>query len=270
MNNKFSAICFLTAALLSFVLGGSTFLESAEKSQGTVHKFAAKTYQASNNLDLGYRLLSPPKLEDGKKYPLVIFLHGAGERGNDNERQLIHVAQELATEEMQQRYPCYVVAPQCPEGKRWVEVDWGDAAHEMPKTPSLPMTATFELIEELQNELSIDKQRIYICGLSMGGFGTWDAIQRKPELFAAAIPICGGGDPAFAEKISDIPTWVFHGDADGAVQVKRSREMVKAVSKIDDDIIYTEYPGVGHNCWAMTAENRLVWDWLFAQVKDED
>ena len=104
----------------------------------------------------------------------------------------------------------------------------------------------------------------------MGGFGTWDAIQRKPELFAAAIPICGGGDPAFAETISDIPTWVFHGDADGAVQVNRSREMVKAVSQFDDDIIYTEYPGVGHNSWTMTVENRLVWDWFFAQVKDED
>lgn len=258
------------SALLSFGLGVESILQSAEKSQGNVNEYKAETFQASNGLELGYRILSPKEVSAEAKYPLVLFLHGAGERGDDNQKQLVHVAKEFAKNEMMERYPCFVVAPQCPTDNRWVEVDWGAAAHTMPETPSVPLSATFELLNRLKDELPIDPQRIYVCGLSMGGFGAWDAIQRHPELFAAAVPICGGGDPAFAKHIEDIPVWVFHGDQDGAVQVKRSREMVNALSKLDSDVIYTEYPGVGHNCWTMTAENRLVWDWLFAQVKDED
>ncbi|QDT35208.1 putative hydrolase [Thalassoglobus polymorphus] len=262
-----SASFYFIAGFCCLTIGLSSYVRSAEKETDLVKRFESKTFSASNDLDLGYRMLSPKKVESGKKYPLVLFLHGAGERGDDNKKQLVHVAQELATDEMQARHSCFVIAPQAPNETRWVEVDWGLDAHKMPKTPSVPMAATFELLEQLKKDLPVDVDRIYICGLSMGGYGTWDAVQRHPELFAGAISICGGGDPAYAEQIANVPVWAFHGDADTAVKVHRSREMVNAVRKAGGEAIYTEYAGVGHNSWAVTAANRLVWDWLFAQKK---
>lgn len=261
-----AGLCWIGAVVL-ISTGFGSFVNSAEQEKNLVDRFEAKVFETSDTIALPYRILSPPEIEPGQDYPLVLFLHGAGERGTDNTKQLVHVAQELATAEMTDRFPCFVVAPQCPEGERWVEVDWGLLAHEMPAQPSNPLKATLKLLEQLKRDLPIDADRVYICGLSMGGFGTWDAIQRHPELFAAAVPICGGGDPAYAEQIKTMPIWAFHGAADGAVKVQRSREMVKALQAIGGHVIYTEYPGVGHNSWAMTAENRLVWDWLFAHQR---
>lgn len=228
-------------------------------------RFEAKTYAAANGHDLKYRVMSPEAVENGQKYPVVVFLHGAGERGDDNTAQLVHVVKELATDEMRERYPCYVVVPQCPKEQKWVEVDWSLETSKMPETPSAPLGAVKEVLSNMENELPVDSQRIYVCGLSMGGYGTWDCIQRWPEQFAAAIPICGGGDPAFAKNFVDMPVWVFHGDADNAVNVNRSREMVEKLRELGSGVIYTEYPGVGHDSWTMTAKNRLTWDWLFAQ-----
>lgn len=275
VKQRLTAVIFLVLAFVSLTLrfnslGNRHVAEGAQKRKDSVELFNAKRFLASNVLDLGYRFLAPEVLKEGETYPLVLFLHGAGERGDDNEKQLIHVVQELAKSPMREQHPCFVVAPQCPADNRWVEVDWSEDEHEMPVQTSRPLKATLELLEELQQEFPIDPKRIYICGLSMGGFGTWDAIQRHPKKFAAAIPICGGGDPAHADKIDQIPIWVFHGDEDGAVKVKRSRTMVDALRQQGSDVIYTEYPGVGHNCWAQTAENRLVWDWLFAQSRGEN
>ncbi len=265
-NRLLVSTCF-AAAFVSLTGGYCSLVNGAEKASGLESRFEAKTFQAENGLNLGYRQLSPKNIEEGKKYPLVLFLHGAGERGDDNTKQLVHVAQELATDAMLSRHPCFVIAPQAPDGTRWVEVDWRLESHKMPKQPSVPLTATFELLEKLKNDLPVDVNRVYICGLSMGGFGVWDALQRQPGEFAAAVSICGGGDPAFAKEFVNVPVWAFHGDADGAVKVSRSREMVEALNELGGNAIYTEYPGVGHNSWDVTAENRLVWDWLFAQVQ---
>ncbi len=267
-NRLLVSTCF-AAAFVSFVGGYCSLVDSAEKANGLESRFEGKTFQAENGLNLGYRQLSPQKIEKGETYPLVIFLHGAGERGDDNAKQLVHVAQELATDAMQSRHPCFVVAPQAPNETRWVEVDWGLESHKMPTKPSMPLAATFELLGQLKKDLPIDANRVYICGLSMGGFGVWDALQRQPEEFAAAVSICGGGDPALAKKFVNVPVWAFHGDADGAVKVNRSREMVQAHRKLGGSAMYTEYPGVGHNSWDVTAENRLVWDWLFSQIQPE-
>ena len=122
-----------------------------------------------------------------------------------------------------------------------------------------------KLLEELPQEFSIDPDRVYVTGLSMGGYGTWDLLTRKPELVAAAIPICGGGDPKHVARFKGTPIWVFHGDGDEAVEVESSREMVAALEAAGGQPIYTEYEGVGHNSWADTYANRAVWDWLFAQ-----
>ena len=232
--------------------------------------FESRKHQAKNGHELNYRLMSPEKIEEGQSYPLVLFLHGAGERGDDNAAQLVHVVEELATPEMRKRNPCFVLAPQCPEGQKWVEIDWSKPTSTMPEEPSKPLGATSEVIDTLLESLPVDPDRIYVCGLSMGGYGTWDCVQRWPDRFAAGIPICGGGDPAYAERFTNVPIWVFHGDADRAVPVRRSREMVAKLKELNGNVIYTEYPGVGHDSWTQTAQNRLTWDWLFAQSRQKD
>src|SRR5262249_20918676 len=144
------------------------------------------TYRDAHGKELPYRLLKPLHPEEGKKYPLVIFLHGAGERGSDNEKQLIHGVPHFVAKETQEKYPCFLVAAQCPAGQRWVEVDWSADSHTQPKAPGEAGRLTLELIEQVMKELPIDPKRVYLTGLSMGGYGTWDLLARRPELFAAA------------------------------------------------------------------------------------
>jgi predicted peptidase len=215
---------------------------------------------------LPYRLLRPPKVVDGKKYPLVVFLHGAGERGSDNEKQLVHgVPQFVANLE---KHPCFLIAPQCPEGKRWVEVDWSADSHTQPKEPDEVGRLTLVLVEKTIKDLPIDPKRVYITGLSMGGYGTWDLLARRPDLFAAAAPVCGGADEATATKIKDIPIWAFHGAKDTAVKPARSRNMIAALKKAGGKPKYTEYPEVGHNSWDNAYRDPELFKWLFAQKKD--
>jgi predicted peptidase len=234
--------------------------------------FEAREFKSGDGGVLRYRLLKPLGYDNPTdktaKLPLVLFLHGAGERGDENVRQLIHGGKTLASEELRQRHPAFVVAPQCPEKKRWVEVDWDADSHTMPAEPSESLRRVFELLEALQGEFSIDKSRIYAVGLSMGGYGTWDILQRQPGLLAAAAPICGGGDPARAGAFVETPVWAFHGADDTTVKPERSRQMIEALKAGGGRPIYTEYEGVGHNSWTQTFENRLMWDWLFAQRRN--
>ncbi|MFO0842247.1 MAG: prolyl oligopeptidase family serine peptidase [Gemmataceae bacterium] len=210
---------------------------------------------------LNYRMMTPPKVEGKKTYPLVVFLHGAGERGDDNAAQLKHGAAEFAKASTRKKHPCYVIAPQCPEKGWWAGRFRGK---EMPGSGPLVL----ELIDKLCQELPIDKKRIYITGLSMGGFGSWALMAQRPELFAAGIPICGGGDEKAAGKLAKIPIWAFHGDEDKAVKGDLSRAMVKAIEKAGGKPKYTEYEGVGHDSWTQTYKNPEVIDWLFAQKKE--
>lgn len=231
--------------------------------------FEARTYESPNGGKLLYRLMTPENYDPNQKYPLVLFLHGAGERGDNNSAQLVHGMKDFASDENRAKYPCFVMAPQCPNGKKWAEVDWGADTHKTPAEPSDPMRLTLEAIAGLEKHFSIDKQRLYVTGLSMGGYGTWDLIARKPNMFAAAIPICGGGDETDAAKIAKIPVWVFHGDKDGAVKVERSRRMVKAIEAAGGKPRYTEYPGVGHDSWSRTYADPNVFEWLFSQKRTD-
>lgn len=233
--------------------------ESAEKS------FEVREYQGTNGQTLKYRLLKPADYTEGKKYPVVVFLHGAGERGDDNVKQLVHGAKQFATPERRKEFPAFVIAPQCPTGKRWSEVDWSKDTSVLPENPSDAMGLVKDLLDEMIENSQVDTKRIYITGLSMGGYGTWDAIARYPNFFAAAIPICGGGDPNTVEKFKNTPIWCFHGDEDQAVKVGRCREMVDALKKVDGDIKYTEYPGVGHDSWTLTYANPEIYTWLFSK-----
>lgn len=217
---------------------------------------------------LPYRLLKPMENKAGEKYPLVLFLHGAGERGTDNKAQLIHGSTLFTDKANRAKFPCFVLFPQCPPGKRWVEVDWGAKnSHTQPKGPSEPMRLTHGLLEQLLKDQPIDEKRIYVMGLSMGGFGTWDFAARYPERIAAAVPICGGADDSTAPRLKDIPVWAFHGSADTVVWPQRSRTMVEALRGLKADVRYTEYEKVGHNSWAPAFREGELLAWMFAQKK---
>ncbi|MEZ5941796.1 MAG: prolyl oligopeptidase family serine peptidase [Planctomycetaceae bacterium] len=234
-------------------------------------EYEARKFRAKDDIELNYRWLQPkgyvPGEKSDTKYPLVIFLHGAGERGDDNAAQLRHCTSRFTEADVREKFPCFVMAPQCPTGKRWVEVDWSKGQHDMPKTPSEPMARVLELLDQLIKTHAIDEDRIYVMGLSMGGYGTWDLLARHPEKFAAGVPICGGGDEKQAAKIKDIPIWVFHGDADTAVKVERSRNMVAAIKEAGGQPKYTEYPGVGHNSWTPAINEPGILPWLFSQKR---
>jgi len=229
--------------------------------------YEPREFVSSSKVALKYRMLKPLNYQFGKKYPLVLFLHGAGERGDDNQVTLVHAAPDFADEQRRKQYPCYVVVPQCPEGKKWSDVDWSKDSSELPKEASQSMQAIKELLDEMVDSAGVDANRIYITGLSMGGYGTWDAISRYPDFFAAAAPVCGGGDPAKVKSFAKLPIWCFHGANDSVVKAVRSQEMVNALKAIGSSVLYTEYPGVEHDSWTATYSNPAFFEWMFAQAK---
>lgn len=227
------------------------------------HPAPAHVYLQGNDT-LRYRLFIPEKRDT--LLPLLLFLHGAGERGYDNEKQLIH-GNRFLDSALQQKHPCIVLAPQCPPGKRWVEVSWKLPAHTQPEQPSDAFRLLLPLLDSLVKNLPVDTNRIYVTGLSMGGFGTWELLQRYPNKFAAAAPVCGGGDETKAKTIAHIPVWAFHGAKDKVVIPDRSRNMIKAMKKAGGKPKYTEYATLQHNSWDSTYTNSKLYDWLFAQSR---
>jgi predicted peptidase len=227
--------------------------------------FVAKTFEGSKGV-LPYRILAPDQIESGNKYPLVIFLHGAGERGDSNRNQLHHGGSLFSKAANRKDYPAFVVFPQCPNGKRWVEVNWGEPKpHTQPKEPGDPMSLVIELIPDLTKSLPIDTDRIYLMGISMGGFGVWDLAARHPDWFAAAVPICGGADDSTAPSLAKLPIWAFHGDKDHVISVNRTRSMIAALRQAGGKPKYTEYPGVAHNSWFKAFAEPELLPWLFSQ-----
>lgn len=215
------------------------------------------------------RLMKPANIEPGKKYPLVLFLHGAGERGDDNKSQLKYFPTWMATPAMRAKYPCFILAPQCPDKQKWVNVPWDSkSSPAMPKEPSKQMTTVIEELEQVIKSEPVDLHRIYLTGMSMGGYGVWDLAMRWPERFAAIAPVCGGGDVTKASRLVNVPILCYHGGSDPVVPVQRSREMIAAIEKAGGHPKYVELPGVGHDSWtkAYTDPNGIV-PWLFEQVK---
>jgi predicted peptidase len=221
------------------------------------------------------RILTPVNFSPSKKYPLVVFLHGSGERGIDNEKQLTWGADIFLDSLNRNRYPAIVLFPQCPPNETWAntirtEVKDSLGGFRLDTLAKLKNSTKLLLnfIDTLAAGGGIDKQRIYIGGLSMGGFGTFEILWRRPDLFAAAIAICGGGTP---EKVSSyapkLPIWVFHGDADAVVPVGNSRIMVTALRSAKMSVTYTEYPGINHDSWKNAFAEPKLMDWIFSQKK---
>lgn len=208
---------------------------------------------------------------DGKagKYPLVVFLHGSGERGTDNASQMRNGVYAFCEKSELEKHPCYMIVPQCPEGEVWggVSRDWEQVIFDE-KTSAPAGKMVLDLIENLlKTNPGIDPARIYVTGLSMGGYGTYDLLMRRPDLFAAGLPLCGGADPRFAQKIKSIPIWAVHGRLDNSVNPKYDWQIVDALKKEGGKIRYTELSTFGHNVWDVTYYNPAVLEWLFEQRK---
>lgn len=249
---------------------GVVTTEGPVKSRMTVAKemTVPREYVSPDGGVFRYRWHEPAALQTDEKYPLVILMHGAGERGTNNVSQLYWGADEIVSWFRARGEEFYFVAGQVPEGLRWVEVDWAALGHTMPSEPSETMARQIVFLEELLSKTpAIDRTRIYVTGISMGGYGTWDILCRKPEWFAAAMPICGGADETQAWRLREIPIWVFHGDQDRTVPFVRSRRMTAALWACDGNVKYTEYPGVAHDSWIPAYGDKSNLDWLFHQRK---
>jgi predicted peptidase len=420
------AVLALFTLVTNFGRAADSTPAAKSAAKGDPRDFEPRQYKDADGNVLLYRLFKPKNLDSTKKYPLILFLHGAGERGADNNAQ-VRDALHFSRPDIQNEHPCFIIAPQCPalrpviqvygtakaadpsfndyskqagqwksysvplsrfpaggkswlalinssgqrprtdqtgatdqpkgpvsefrnvaifegganaaaskpidlrtlsfdkrQGRgelkasedgstitltgdlrvkapfqykvtpdtllsfdfrspvqgavhaisldtdeffdfRWANMDWAAAKGSMGKDPSIPMKLTMDVLEQLRKELPVDDKRMYVTGLSMGGYGTWDLIARKPNQFAAAVPVCGGADESTAPALKQIPIWCFHGGADPTVKPERSRNMIAALKAAGGNPKYTEYPGVGHNSWDKAYSEPELPKWLFAQ-----
>lgn len=225
----------------------------------------AKTFTSSDGQKIPYRFYAPEG-DRKQKIPLILFLHGAGERGNNNSSQLLHCVPSLLRYIIDGKHPAIVIAPQCPNGMQWVNTPFNDTSHTMPEKPSKALQAVIELLHKEISANPVDESRIYVSGISMGGFGTWDLLQRFPEKFAAAFPICGGGDCNLASRLIEIPIVSVHGTEDASVPVMRTSSMFQAIKKAGGTkMSFIERRGEGHNVWTDAYDNDKNLDWLFSQ-----
>lgn len=196
-------------------------------------------------IPINYLLYLPPDYTEHSTWPLVVYLHGAGSRGRDLEL----VRREWLPEQITQgkEYNFILLSPQCPNNSRW--------------SPSL----IAELTEHISSSLSVDRDRVYLTGYSLGGSGTWETASHDPGRFAAIAPLCGGIDVEQAERLKNIPIWAFHGDKDDVVPIKRSQEIVDAVRNCGGHVKFTVYPGAGHGISGTTYQDSQFFEWLLAQ-----
>ncbi len=193
-----------------------------------------------------YLIVKPADFDPQQKYPLIIFLHGSGERGDDIAKVKIHGPFKTVKK---LELPIIVVAPQAPADERW-DIDMLSA-----------------LLDRVLERLPVDRERVYLTGLSLGGFGTWDLAIRRPEVFAAIAPICGVGKPSQAAKLKDMPVWAFHGAKDDAVELKGSTEMIDALYAVGNNARLTVYPEAEHDSWTATYENPKLYEWFLSHRK---
>jgi len=219
----------------------------AEKITGKFEKMTSKQ-------GLNYQIYGNPKWDGKTRYPVLIWLHGSGQSGSDNEAQMGGATRVFTTEENQKERPCFMIAPQCPSA----DIGWNkEVANNL-----------MALIADLLDRLPIDESRIYLTGSSMGGFGTFNLAAKYPQVFAAAVPLCGGGDPKTAEALKPVPLWIFHGDKDDMVPVDRSRVIFKAIQDAGGEAVkYSELAGEGHGITGVVYAKPELHTWMFEQKR---
>ena len=240
-------------------------------SQATLDDYEAHIFESSNNEPVAYRLFVPVDYDSKKKYPLVLFHHGGGGTGNDNIHQFEGPCpREWAGTDRQKDNPCFILAPQIPAS--------GSGNRENPSARTAIMQkhikTIHEIIDHLESKYSIDKEREYVTGLSMGGGCTWMSIIERPERFAAAVPICasdktiGMSASERGKKFAQMPLWIIHGADDKKISVDVSREVVKELKRAGGNPRYTEYPNTGHNSWVKAYREPKLIEWLFNQKRE--
>jgi len=221
---------------------------------------------------LPYRLLLPENYDASKKYPVIFVLHGSGERGNDNELPLVHGADLFLKKEARKQYPAIVIFPQCPINSFWSNVIMGfdsTGKRDFYFLTGGTATRSMELLQELVNYIldtyPVNRNKVYVGGLSMGGMGTFELVRRMPGIFAAAFSICGGANPATAVKIKNTKWWIFHGAKDDVVPYILSEKMVIALRKTNATVKFNLYPEANHNSWDSAFAEPGLLPWLFSQ-----
>lgn len=224
---------------------------------------------------LQYRILMPKNFDASKQYPLVLFLHGAGERGSDNEAQLTHGSKLFASRKNRRNFQSIVVFPQCPESSYWANVKIDRTSKPIKigfpvgVEPTKPMALVMQLIDSLTLKPFVNKNRVYVGGLSMGGMGTFEILYRKPKMFAAAIAICGAGNPETAKSYAKTtPLWVFHGANDNVVNPQASVKMVDGILEYGGKPNFTLYAKDNHNSWDSAFAEPELLPWLFSNIKN--
>lgn len=230
---------------------------------------------ASGKDTLHYRFLRPIRMREQGRYPVILVLHGSGERGSDNKSQLVHGGPMFASSSARNSFPAYVIFPQCPQNDTWArttrDLDRSDSLggirFRSEMEPTTSMKLLMGMVDSLSKAPSVNPRKLYVGGLSMGGMGTFELLWRKPATFAAAFPICGGGDPEKVSMYREVPFWIFHGAADPVVKPGNSRRMVNALTEIGAAVQYSEYPGVEHNSWDNAFAERGLLRWLAMQSR---
>jgi predicted peptidase len=219
---------------------------AAESKDSLVHQRQCQLDRAVK-VTLKYLLHLPKDYDQKSAWPLILFLHGAGERGDDLALVAKHGPPKLIEEGKD--FPFIVVSPQCSRGRWWEPLELAG------------------LLDEIQEKYKVDQDRVFVTGLSMGGFGTWSLVAYQPDRFAAIVPICGGGEPMTVRLFAHVPAWVFHGGKDRVVSLERSQRMVEALEKIGGKVKLTVYPDAGHDSWTETYANPQLYEWLLQQKR---
>jgi predicted peptidase len=233
-----------------------------------------KMFLADGTDTLPYRLLLPENYDSSKQYPLIVVLHGAGERGKDNEVQLKHGGALFLKDSVRKSFPARTIFPQCSFFSFWSNVKFDfDMAAKKPKflfqadgDPSVAMRLAIELVNKTLKDYPIKKDQVYVGGLSMGGMGTFEIVRRMPNTFAAAFPICGGANPSTAKELTQPSWWIFHGEKDPVVPVKFSEEMAEALKRAGaKEVRLSLYPDALHNSWDNAFAEPDFLPWLFSK-----
>ncbi|MDA3816969.1 MAG: alpha/beta hydrolase-fold protein [Prolixibacteraceae bacterium] len=295
LNNLFTLKIFLFLAITTQIIALSAY-----DSMGQIEdKFSTGVHHHLGT-EIPFQLFIPNSYESSRQYPLLLHLHGAGSRGTDNIIQIDRPAIAYFTSDSNQtKHPAFVLCPQCPKGQQWVDFPWEQGNYIQDSIPeSNELIAVEDLLDSIINHYSIDTNRLYAYGESMGGFGTWDLITRNPNKFAATISVVGAGDPSKMHLIKHMAIWGFHGNADRVVPVTGTRNMMKILDSLGSDVLYTncnlvncdgmskvdveaiissdspqrhiysELDGVGHELWSTYIhEFDGIIDWLFSFSK---
>jgi predicted peptidase len=244
--------------------------DQVEKRFNASKNSVTAVFKSSEGTSLPYRMYVPKDYDPNKSYPVVLYFHGAGERGNDNTHIFRggSILQRLLTPTELSTHPCIIIAPQCAASSQWVLSPWDPGTYDHTKIKKSPyMTAAEELLDDVIKNYSVDESRLYVSGISMGGFGTWDLISRNHEKFAAAIPVCGGTDASYLENLKGFPIRTFHAADDPIVNCAgtvKANEILKGTG----DFLYTEYSTGGHLIWDRAYSTAGLTDWLFAQKNE--